>query len=108
MAAGCPHVKNVQLAADKSFLNPRAWACMDCGFTDSVWVRSMFMSPYERCGRFFFGCQACLLCNNVACGRNNSRHALKHFLQTKVINPLLSPLILNSGSPSTFCLLQGY
>ena len=38
MAAGCPHVKNAQLAADKSFLNPRAWACMDCGFTDSVWV----------------------------------------------------------------------
>lgn len=38
MASECPHVKQVQLARDKSFLNPRSWTCADCGFTDSVWV----------------------------------------------------------------------
>lgn len=41
MASGCPHVKQLQLASDKSFLNPRTWACVECGFTDSVWVRDL-------------------------------------------------------------------
>ena len=38
MAEGCPHVTQVHLPSDKSFLNPRTWACSECGFTDSVWV----------------------------------------------------------------------
>ncbi len=31
-------MRQVQLARDKSFLNPRSWTCAECGFTDSVWV----------------------------------------------------------------------
>ena len=34
----CTHVKQVKLAADRSFLNPRNWSCSECGTTESVWV----------------------------------------------------------------------
>ena len=108
MAEGCPHVTQVQLPSDKSFLNPRTWACSECGFTDSVWVSLNFEHKfalaslcivYQVCvcnllpcqlltARIYIDChslmQACLVCGHVACGRTNSRHALKHFELTKV------------------------
>lgn len=37
----CKHVKQVKLAVDKSFLNPRNWNCSECGTTESVWVREV-------------------------------------------------------------------
>ena len=108
MAEGCPHVTQVQLPSDKSFLNPRTWACSECGFTDSVWVSLNFEHKfalaslcivYQVCvcnllpcqlltAHIYIDCrslmQACLVCSHVACGRTNSRHALKHFELTKV------------------------
>ena len=34
----CPHVNQLQVAQKQSFLNPRNWACVECGTTDGVWV----------------------------------------------------------------------
>ena len=38
----CKHVRQVKLAVDKSFLNPRNWSCCECGTTESVWVRQLY------------------------------------------------------------------
>ena len=51
----CVHVKQVKLAADRSFLNPRNWSCSECGTTESVWVRDYIAnSSSVTCSPFFF------------------------------------------------------
>ncbi|KAL5006311.1 hypothetical protein ScPMuIL_015117 [Solemya velum] len=59
----CRHLSRIRLAWNHSIVNPQKWLCSVCGTTESVW--------------------ACLSCSNVACGRFNSEHALKHFQETK-------------------------
>ncbi|KAL4224627.1 Ubiquitin carboxyl-terminal hydrolase 49 [Mactra antiquata] len=59
----CKHVSKIRPAWDHSILNPEKWLCYLCRTTESVW--------------------ACLSCSNVACGRFNEKHALKHFQESK-------------------------
>jgi ubiquitin carboxyl-terminal hydrolase 44/49 len=75
----CVHVKQVKLAADRSFLNPRNWSCSECGTTESVW--------------------ACLLCSHVACGRSCEEHALQHFHLSR------HPLAIEVNLRYTYCYL---
>ncbi|XP_062504362.1 ubiquitin carboxyl-terminal hydrolase 44-like isoform X2 [Corticium candelabrum] len=58
----CPHVGNLRLDGNKTLLSPAHWSCSQCGTTESVW--------------------GCLLCSNVACGRDAGKHALDHFKQS--------------------------
>ena len=44
----CKHVKQVKLAVDKSFLNPRNWSCCECGTTESVWVRQLALHLHSH------------------------------------------------------------
>lgn len=57
------HVSKIRPAWDHSILNPEKWLCFICRTTESVW--------------------ACLSCSNVACGRFNEQHALKHYQESK-------------------------
>ncbi|XP_045175243.2 ubiquitin carboxyl-terminal hydrolase 44-like [Mercenaria mercenaria] len=59
----CLHVSKIRPAWDHSILNPEKWLCYLCRTTESVW--------------------ACLSCSNVACGRFNEKHALKHYQESK-------------------------
>ena len=36
----CPHVRTMRVGQHTTLLNPRNWACVDCGTTESVWVRT--------------------------------------------------------------------
>ncbi|XP_060068229.1 ubiquitin carboxyl-terminal hydrolase 44-like [Ylistrum balloti] len=62
-----------------SIINPQKWMCYICGTTESVW--------------------ACLNCPNVACGRFNQEHALKHFSDNK------HPLCIEVNSKYVYCYL---
>ncbi|KAK3591917.1 hypothetical protein CHS0354_005136 [Potamilus streckersoni] len=59
----CKHVSKIRPAWNTSILNPQKWLCYVCGTTESAW--------------------ACLSCANVACGRFNQEHALKHYQESK-------------------------
>lgn len=59
----CPHVRQMRVCQHTALLNPRNWACSDCGTTDSVW--------------------ACLTCSHFSCGRSSEGHAMKHYTSTK-------------------------
>ncbi|XP_072922083.1 ubiquitin carboxyl-terminal hydrolase 44 [Hemitrygon akajei] len=73
----CKHVGRLRLAQDHSILNPQKWHCMECNTTESMW--------------------ACLSCSNVACGRYNEEHALKHFQESK------HPVALEVNELYVFC-----
>ncbi|CAH1787305.1 unnamed protein product [Owenia fusiformis] len=73
----CKHVDRLNPANDHSILNPQKWMCADCATTESVW--------------------ACLNCANVACGRYNESHALKHYKETK------HPLALEVNEKYVYC-----
>ena len=37
----CKHVPRISPARDHSILNPQKWLCVECGTTESVWVRTV-------------------------------------------------------------------
>ncbi|XP_033639082.1 ubiquitin carboxyl-terminal hydrolase 44-B-like [Asterias rubens] len=73
----CIHIKKLRLAHNHCVFNPQKWLCKVCGTTESVW--------------------ACLSCTNVACGRYNEEHALKHFKESK------HPLAIEVNDRYVFC-----
>ncbi|ESO87012.1 hypothetical protein LOTGIDRAFT_166748 [Lottia gigantea] len=74
----CKHLKVLQIAENKhNILNPEKWMCFTCGTTASVW--------------------ACLSCRNVACGRFNNGHALRHFQDKK------HPLAIEVNDRYVYC-----
>ncbi|XP_033751882.1 ubiquitin carboxyl-terminal hydrolase 44-A-like [Pecten maximus] len=76
----CPHLSKCRPKwSNCSIINPQKWMCYICGTTESVW--------------------ACLNCPNVACGRFNQEHALKHFNDSK------HPLCIEVNSKYVYCYL---
>ncbi|OWF47359.1 ubiquitin carboxyl-terminal hydrolase 44-like [Mizuhopecten yessoensis] len=76
----CHHLSKCRpKGSNCSILNPQKWMCYICGTTESVW--------------------ACLNCPNVACGRFNQEHALKHFSDSK------HPLCIEVNSKYVYCYL---
>ncbi|XP_071482740.1 ubiquitin carboxyl-terminal hydrolase 44-like [Diadema antillarum] len=73
----CRHLSKLCLGQKHSILDPSEWHCVVCGTTESVW--------------------ACLSCTNVACGRYNEEHALKHFKETG------HPLAIEVNEHYVFC-----
>ncbi|XP_038053251.1 ubiquitin carboxyl-terminal hydrolase 44-like [Patiria miniata] len=73
----CVHIKKLQVTHNHSVFNPQKWLCKVCGTTESVW--------------------ACLSCTNVACGRYNEEHAVKHFQESK------HPLAIEVNDRYVFC-----
>ncbi|XP_071121076.1 ubiquitin carboxyl-terminal hydrolase 44-like isoform X1 [Mytilus edulis] len=73
----CKHVTKIRPNWNHSCLNPQKWLCYICGTTESVW--------------------ACLSCPNVACGRFNEEHALKHYQESK------HPLSIEVNNKYVYC-----
>lgn len=73
----CRHVTKLRVGHNHSILDPQQWHCKICGTTESVW--------------------ACLSCTNVACGRYNEEHALRHFEETS------HPLAIEVNEKYVFC-----
>lgn len=73
----CKHVTKIRAKWNHSILNPQKWMCYICGTTETVW--------------------ACLSCPNVACGRFNEEHALKHYQESK------HPLSIEVNNKYVYC-----
>ncbi|KAK3101502.1 hypothetical protein FSP39_004057 [Pinctada imbricata] len=72
----CKHLSKIK-KWNHSILDPQKWMCYVCGTTESVW--------------------ACLSCPNVACGRYNEEHALKHFKERQ------HPLCIEVNEKYVYC-----
>ncbi|PAA83618.1 hypothetical protein BOX15_Mlig008068g1, partial [Macrostomum lignano] len=77
MVDNCKHVSRIKGCVDLGLLQPERWNCAVCSTTESVW--------------------ACLHCPNIACGRYNEEHALKHHRDTK------HPLSIEVNEKFVFC-----
>nr|XP_054757759.1 ubiquitin carboxyl-terminal hydrolase 44-like [Lytechinus pictus] len=73
----CRHVGKLCVGQTHSILDPSEWHCSVCGTTESVW--------------------ACLSCTNVACGRYNEEHALRHFKESN------HPLAIEVNERYVYC-----